>query len=62
MNILNISVDSSWNSAGIKDELQETEEKVGHAPPPVCHLSKAIRGQGYVHIRNAGGSGRRERI
>jgi hypothetical protein len=59
MNILNIAVDSSWNSAGIKDELKETEGKVGHAPlyaigDSDVKLSKAIRDQGYIHIRDAG--------
>jgi hypothetical protein len=32
ISVLNIAAASSWNSAGIKDELKETEEKVGHAP------------------------------
>jgi hypothetical protein len=54
MNILNIAADSSWNSSGIKDELKETEEKVGHAPLYAIgdngsKLSKAIRDQGYIH-------------
>jgi hypothetical protein len=32
VSVLNISVASSWNSAGIKKELEKTEEKVGRAP------------------------------
>jgi hypothetical protein len=59
ISVLNIAAASSWNSAGIKDELKETEEKVGHAPLYAggdndVKLSKAIRDKGYVHIRDAG--------
>jgi hypothetical protein len=59
INVLNISVAPSWNSTGIKTVLNETEQKVGHAPLYAIgdndgKLGKAIRDQGYIHIRDAG--------
>jgi hypothetical protein len=59
INILDIAVDSSWNSAGIEEELKKTEKKVGYAPLYAIgdndvKLSKAFRDKGYTHIRDVG--------
>jgi hypothetical protein len=59
ISVLDISVASSWNSSSIKNVLNETEEKVGHAPEYAIgdndvKLAKAFRDQGYIHVRDAG--------
>jgi hypothetical protein len=59
ISVLNISVASGWNSASIKEEMEETEKKMGQAPLYVVSdndskLNKAIKEKSYIHIRDIG--------
>jgi len=57
--VLNISVDEKWNSEKIKENLVETEKKVGHCPlysisDNDTKLRKALRENGRKWIRDIG--------
>jgi len=57
--ILDISVAEKWNAAAVMQKLGEIEHKVGHLPAYSISdndskLSKALREQGYKHIRDIG--------
>jgi hypothetical protein len=59
VSVLNISVASNWNSAGIKQVFREVEEKAGSSPLYVVSdndtkLKKSIREMGCTHIRDVG--------
>jgi len=57
--VLNIAVASKWNGETVKDNLEETEKKVGRRPLYVISdndskLRKAFREKGYTWIRDTG--------
>jgi hypothetical protein len=57
--ILNMSVNTSWNSASIGEVFAQVEEKM-EAPPAyvisdnASTISKAVRDKGYTHLRDVG--------
>ena len=57
--VLDISVERSWNAEKIADVFANVEDKLKKEPSYVvsdnaCTISKAIRTQGYKHIRDVG--------
>jgi hypothetical protein len=55
INVLDISVERSWNSEKISKVLTEIEDKIGKAPSYVLSdnastITKAVRDEGFVHI------------
>ncbi|MDR0714370.1 MAG: hypothetical protein LBF89_08955 [Bacteroidales bacterium] len=57
--VLNMRVQTSWNSTGIGRVFEEVEKKMTGSPAYVVSdnastISKAVRDKGYIHIRDVG--------
>jgi hypothetical protein len=57
--VLNMSVKSSWNSLSIGEVFEEVADKMNGSPAYVVSdnastISKAVRDKGYIHLRDVG--------
>jgi hypothetical protein len=59
--VLDMSVNTSWNSTKIEEVFETVETKMGSSPSYVVSdnastISKAVRRKGYTHVRDIGHS------